>query len=171
MNLYFLRHGKAEEHSNAKADRSRHLIERGFADARLIAGFLKNSEITFDAIYTSPYPRASETARVVAQALEAESVFFERPELEAGSFEIDGLQTLTCKHKTNAHLLFVGHEPDLSEVIQLLCGAECDMKTAGLAYISLDRVEPSRGVLHWLLSPKLIQMEIKQENPSAESNE
>lgn len=171
MHLYFLRHGKAEEHTTAKADSSRHLIERGLTDAGLMAGLLKRATIAFDAIYTSPYPRASETARVVAHSLEAEGIYSERMELEAGRFGIDSLQTLTRKHKANAHLLFVGHEPDLSQTIQLLCGAECEMKTAGLAYISLDRVEPQRGILHWLLTPRLIQQEIMQENHSAESKE
>ena len=171
MHLYFLRHGKAEEHTTGKADSSRHLIERGFADAGLVASLLKSAAIAFDAIYSSPYPRASETALVVAQRLQAEGVYSERMELEAGRFGIGSLQMLTRNHKANAHLLFVGHEPDISQTIQLLCGAECEMKTAGLAYISLDRVEPQRGILHWLLTPKLLQQEITQENHSPASNE
>ena len=156
MNLYFLRHGKAEEHSAAKADSERHLVAQGLADAGFVASLLKRLALPLDAIYTSPYPRASETAQVVASFLEASAVLSERLELEAGRFGMGSLQKLTRAHRANAHLLLVGHEPDLSETIRLLCGAECEMKTAGIAFISADRVEPGQGVLHWLLTPKLL---------------
>ena len=157
MQLYFLRHGKAEEHTSEKADRGRHLVTRGADDAERIAGLLKSQAVSFDHIFTSPYPRAHETARIVAETLAVPHLLMERTEMEAGRFGMGSLQKLTTGQKADASLLFVGHEPDLSETIAMLCGAACEMKTASLARISAARVEPHGGVLHWLITPKLLQ--------------
>ncbi len=157
MHLYFLRHGKAEEHAADRPDHDRHLVERGVADAKIIADLLKMIAVVPDAVYTSPYPRAQETARIVAETLNVPRALSERAELEAGRFNMGGLQKLVSTHKKDAVLLFTGHEPDLSEIIHLLCGAQCEMKTASLACIGADRAEPGHGVLHWLLAPKLLR--------------
>ena len=156
MHLYFLRHGKAEEYSTSKSDRERHLIQRGRDDAALLADRLKILRVSFTAIFTSPYPRAAETAVIVAEALHLSSRLIESEELASGRFGMGSLQALTSKHGANASLLFVGHEPDLSEAIERLTGGVCEMKTACLAYVEADRAEPGRGVLQWLLPPKLL---------------
>ena len=156
MHLYFLRHGKAEEHAPDLPDRDRHLIARGATDARRVAELLQALGVVPEAVYTSPYPRALETARIVAETLNVSRALTERTELEAGRFNMGGLQKLVSAHKTGAILLFVGHEPDLSQIVGLLCGARCELKTAGLAHIVADRAEPGHGELHWLLTPKLL---------------
>jgi phosphohistidine phosphatase len=158
MQLYFLRHGKAEEHMSGTPDRERHLVVRGADDAECIAGLLRSLAVPFDHIFTSPYPRAQETARIVAETLAVPHLLVERMEMESGRFGMGSLQKLTTGQKANASLLFVGHEPDLSQTIEMLCGAACEMKTASLAHLSADRVEPGGGILHWLVTPKLLQM-------------
>ncbi len=157
MRLYFLRHGKAEEYTGSKPDRERKLVQRGIADASALAARLKSLETRFDAIYASPYPRAFETAEIIAKGLDLSSCLKEAPELASAKFGMGDLQTLCAAHHANAALLFVGHEPDLSEIIERLTGGVCEMKTACLAYVEADRVEPNRGVLQWLLPPKLLQ--------------
>jgi len=157
MDLYFLRHGKAEEPAADRADHERRLVGRGVADATLLAELLVTAGITFDAVYTSPYPRAAETARIVATSLALTDKLFERPELASGRFGMGGLQTLVSAHRSNSSLLFVGHEPDLSYTIEQLCGAVCEMKTASLACVTTARPEPNQGVLRWLLPPKILR--------------
>ena len=56
--------------------------------------------------------------------------------------------------------MLVGHEPELVEVIRLLCGADVQLPTAALALIELEApwpLQPSgRGVLRLLVTPKLL---------------
>ncbi len=156
MHLYFLRHGKAEEYTVSKSDRERRLTQRGVEDAAALAAKLQALNVSFTAIYTSPYPRAAETAAIVAEGLGLSARLKATEELASGHFGMGDLQTLTAGHGANASLLFVGHEPDLSEVVERLTGGVCEMKTACLAYVEADRAEPGRGVLQWLLPPKLL---------------
>lgn len=156
MDLYFLRHGKAEERAYGKEDFERRLVERGVADVTLVAQRLKSAAISFDAVYTSPYPRAHETAKIVATTLNLTSHLTVRTEIRSGWFRIGELQALTSAHSSRESILFVGHEPDLSTIIEQLCGARCDMKTSSLACISVARPEPGYGVLQWLLSPRIL---------------
>ena len=156
MHFYFLRHGKAEEHTTDKPDRERHLVERGASDAEAVARLLKTLGVQPTAIYTSPYPRAAETARIVAETLGCPQLLIQRTELEAGHLSMGSLQKLASGQPSTAVLMIVGHEPDLSDLIQALCGAACEMKTAATAHVTADRVEPKHGVLHWLLPPKLL---------------
>jgi phosphohistidine phosphatase len=122
------------------------------AEARALAALNPR----FDLIYTSPYPRALETAVIVAEAVGLPSdQFHSVPEMASGHFRMGVLQTLTRKLSPNARVLCVGHEPDLSSVAgQLVGGAQIDLKKGGLIYIETVRLQPGDGVLRWLLSPR-----------------
>jgi phosphohistidine phosphatase len=41
-------------------------------------------------------------------------------------------------HGQSAHMLVVGHEPDLSGVVRELTGVRVDLKKAGLAMVRID---------------------------------
>ena len=156
MHLYLLRHGKAEERSPDHTDPSRRLTLRGEDDIANLARLLAALEVRPDAIFTSPYVRTLQTAQIMADGLQLTDALSVEPTLASGHFDIDGLQELAEANGGKAHLMFVGHEPDLSELVGQLCGAVCEMKPGGLAYITADRIEPGYGVLRWLLPPKLL---------------
>jgi phosphohistidine phosphatase SixA len=73
--------------------------------------------------------------------------------LISGSFRLGELQRLVDGAGREAHLLFVGHEPDMSALTYSLCGAQIAMKKGGLAHIETLRAEPEEGFLRWLLAP------------------
>jgi phosphohistidine phosphatase len=156
LHLFFLRHGKAEDVYAGITDADRRLTDEGIAEMRAEAQALAALNPRFDLIYTSPYPRALETARIVAEAVALPSDQFHIvPEMAAGGFRIGLLQTLTRKLSPNARVLCVGHEPDLSSVAgQLVGGTQIDLKKGGLIYIETVRPQPGDGVLRWLLSPR-----------------
>jgi phosphohistidine phosphatase len=156
VHLFFLRHGKAEDLYAGISDADRRLTPEGIAEMRQEAIAFAALNPRIDLIYTSPYPRALETARIVAEALLLPPEQFHIvPEMSAGGFRMGVLQTLTKRLSVNARVLCVGHEPDLSTVAgQLVGGAQIDLKKGGLIYIETIRPQPHDGVLRWLLSPR-----------------
>lgn len=155
MKLYFLRHGKAEDRQPGRSDADRKLTSDGIQEMEQEARGLAALEMRWDAVYSSPYPRALETAQIAA-----EGVGFPRqdimvdPRLAAGSFGLGNLQALLFDQPASASILLVGHEPDFSEVVCHLCGGIIELKKGGLAYVETGRLEPGYGVLRWLLTPK-----------------
>ena len=156
MHLFFLRHGKAEDWHPGITDADRCLTPEGIAEMRREATALAALNLRLDLIYTSPYPRALETARIVAEAISlSPDQFHIVPEMQAGGFRMGLLQRLTAKLPASARVLFVGHEPDLSTTAgQLIGGAQIELKKGGLIYIELIRPQPGDGILRWLLSPR-----------------
>jgi phosphohistidine phosphatase len=156
LHLFFLRHGKAEDWYPGITDADRQLTPEGIAEMRQEALAFADLNPRIERIYTSPYPRALETARLVAEALALPSEQFHIvPEMAAGGFRMGVLQTLTANLPPSARVLFVGHEPDLSSVAgQLVGGTQIELKKGGLIYIESIRPQPGDGVLRWLLSPR-----------------
>src|SRR5690606_41503195 len=63
--LYFLRHATAEVIRPNQLDIDRCLIEKGRLQARRVAAFMQRYAITPEAVFSSPYPRAVQTAAIV----------------------------------------------------------------------------------------------------------
>ncbi len=156
MHLYFLRHGDAEERRAGQRDADRHLTTEGCDEMRAAAAGLRALEMQFDAIFSSPLPRALETAEIVAEALDFSTAkIVVDPRLEAGAFRMGSLQSLLATQPRSARILLVGHEPDFSMVVgQMIGGAAIDLKKGGLARVEATRLEPGEGVLRWLLTPQ-----------------
>ena len=162
MKLYFLRHGKAEEQSNSGMDSDRRLTEEGISEVKAEGEGLAALKLQFDLVLSSPYPRASETAAIVVKELgmPPDAVTLAH-ELSAGSFGIGELQALLEKHGSDHHVervLFVGHEPDFSVVVQRLTGANIELKKGGLAFVEAYEAAPNGGILRWLLTPRHLML-------------
>src|SRR5882762_5883878 len=71
MKLYILRHGEAGEPDDPKYknDAERPLTLKGIQRTKLLAHALRQMEITFDVILSSPLVRARETAEIVERGL------------------------------------------------------------------------------------------------------
>ena len=142
--LWLLRHGEAEPHGSASDD-DRRLTERGEEQSRAAGRALATLEVTFQAVYTSPKVRARETARLACEALGIEPM--EHEPLRMGFSADDALELLHADER----ILVVGHEPDFSQVVHDLTGAQIDLKKGGVAGL---RVEGGRGELIVLLRPR-----------------
>ena len=65
MELYILRHGKAQEHTQSiVSDVKRQLTETGKKELECIAKAMKNLEIKVDEVISSPLIRAKQTAEI-----------------------------------------------------------------------------------------------------------
>jgi len=142
--LWLLRHGEAESHGSA-GDDERRLTERGEGQSRSAGRALAALEITFQAVYTSPKVRARDTARLACEALGCEPL--EHQPLRMGFSADDALELVHADER----ILVVGHEPDFSQVVHDLTGAQIDMKKGGVAGIRFDG---GRGELIVLLRPR-----------------
>ena len=151
MRLYFLRHAEAEQ--LAASDFERKLTTRGVKRTKTAAQVLLKLGIEPEHIYSSPRVRALQTAEIVAAALNLPV------EVDDGldfRFDLEVVEDLIDDLPLDAEVMFVGHEPGMSEVVEELTGAFVAMKKGGMARVDVDYVtEPLRGQLIWLIAPKV----------------
>ena len=155
MQVYFLRHGLADwpDWDEARDD-ERPLTDEGVARMQAAAKTLKRFELGLDAILSSPYLRARQTAQTVAGRLGLAVI--EEPALAPG-FDVTRLREVLRRHAQAQALMLVGHEPDFSRTIaQLIGGGRVAMKKGGLARVDLAAIDPPGGELVWLLAPKVL---------------
>ena len=148
MKLYLLRHGKADWPNWNKPDDERPLTEEGKVQVAAVARRLARLEIE-PAIFTSPLPRASQTADIAGKHLK-QKVRVD-PLLRPG-FDAGKLKKL-LKDFSGDSLMIVGHEPDFTRTIFQLTGGQTKLSKAGVALVQL---EPGsmKGELRWLVPPK-----------------
>ncbi len=155
MNVGFFRHGPAVARgTEGVAEGDRPLTPEGRKKTVQAAKGLRVLDLGIDAIFTSPLPRARQTAEIVAGVLQ----------LPAPTV-LDGLSPGSSPRRLLAGLkdleaetpLLVGHEPLLSSAVMLaICGAPAgslELKKAGLAVVELETSSArARGMLKLLLS-------------------
>lgn len=151
MRLYFLRHAEAVD--IAPDDHNRQLTERGRERTRTAAKVMRLLDIGPEVIFSSPRLRALQTAEIVGEALGIEITVHET--LNFG-FNADDLAGLIDRYDEDAEILFVGHEPDFSDILTDLTGADLIMKKGGLARVDLShKARPLTGELIWLIAPRV----------------
>jgi phosphohistidine phosphatase len=148
MKLYLLRHGKADWPNWNKPDDERPLTEDGKVQVAAVARRLAQLEIE-PAIFTSPLPRASQTADIAGKHLK-QKVRVD-PLLRPG-FDAGKLKKL-LKDFSGDSVMIVGHEPDFTRTIFQMTGGQAKLPKAGVALVQF---EPGsmKGELRWLVPPK-----------------
>lgn len=153
MRLYFLRHGEAEDMSSGVSDHERQLTAKGVERIQTAAQVMSSLHIKPTRIYASPRVRALQTAEIVAKALDRK---VEVTEAVNYSFNVTAVESLIAGQTENDEVMFVGHEPSLSKVIDQLTGGNIAMKRGGLARVdAVFPTSPLRGQLIWLIAPKI----------------
>jgi phosphohistidine phosphatase len=151
MKLYFIRHGKASY--DAPTDELRPLLPEGIQQAQDLGAILKNMGVRPAKIYTSPRLRAKETAAQIGLVLNIQPEINEACNFD---FSLQKALKLTEGHSDNAEILFVGHNPSMSEVVTEATGAIVDLSTGGAACVSrMNQNMPNTAILKWLLTPKV----------------
>ncbi len=71
MQIYLTRHGQDEDNAEGilNGHRDRPLTPKGVDQAQALAEGIKNSKLTFGAVYTSPLCRARKTAEIICNVL------------------------------------------------------------------------------------------------------
>ena len=136
--IYLLRHGDAED-GEGKADADRELTEKGRRQAEAAGAALAALGEKIDACLSSPKVRAAETARIACRHLGIEVEMTE--DLRGGPFESAELTA------GRGNVLLVGHEPDFSEEVARLTGANVKLRKGGIAAVE-------GPLLHLLTRPK-----------------
>jgi len=119
MDVTVVRHGTAED--RAPTDAARALTPVGRAEAARAAERLAALEPRADAIVSSPYLRALQTAEALAGPLGlAGTVVVEEALIPDASPA--GVRDLLVRYAGHRHLVLVAHEPILSAACALLTG-------------------------------------------------
>ena len=150
MRFYFVRHGIAED--LAISDFDRELTSRGRRRVVKSADVMKRLNLEPARIYSSPRVRAHQTAEILAEALDRPVT--EAEELDFG-FDLAGIYRLTEDMNVDDEVMFVGHNPDMSQVVHKLTGTDISMKKGGLARVDVIGTRARQGELVWLIAPKI----------------
>jgi phosphohistidine phosphatase len=146
--LWLLRHGEAEPH-DARPDVDRRLTERGEAQSRAAGRALAALEIAFQLVLTSPRIRALDTARLACLELGSDFVI---DDALSSEFSVADALALAAAAGDDKRVLFVGHDPDFTQVTYDLTGARVDFKKGGVAGVRMRGSQ--RGELIALLRPR-----------------
>ena len=157
MHIYLLRHGIAEPGSPSHHDSERDLTADGRHGVKAVAKLAARAGVKPDLIISSPYQRALATARIAAE------VFGYRD-------DVDQSRTLTPEnspeavweevrvHRDRGSVMLVGHEPLFSTLGSYLLGGNVliEFKKAAILCIEMERLGTHpRGILNWMITPKL----------------
>lgn len=158
MDLYLLRHGKAEDAGQGITDAERKLTKKGRDELTGVVEWMVTQDLIFDIIATSPLVRASETAEIVAEGLGMPKKPKVWKVLVPGGDPDDVCREIDGQAGAEA-LLLVGHEPLLSSLIsRIIAGNEkagIVMTKGALAKIrNYSFSERPSGELHWLITAK-----------------
>lgn len=129
-------------------DADRRLTPEGEGQSRSAGAALARLNLELAACFTSPRVRAVRTARLACASLGVDPVVHEP--LSSG-FDAREARELVLGQGDDAKVLIVGHEPDLSGIVEELTGARFSMKKGGVVAVRLDG---SRAELLALLRPR-----------------
>ena len=165
MNLYFLRHGLAEERGefDYAHDAARQLTPKGRKQLRTVATALRAMELRFDAILSSPLVRARQTTEIIAAELKLKKRLALADELKPGGSAKKLVQRISGLKPRVENVLLVGHEPDFSELISLFvtghAGGGFALKKGGLAKLEIEKLRAGKcALLAWLLTPAQMKL-------------
>lgn len=159
MQLLIIRHAIAVPRGTpGLPDEERPLTPEGEAKFREAAKGLARLVDRPDAILTSPWRRAKQTAAIAAAAWgRLEPV--ETAALAGGSFEEQAAVLDT--YPGDATVAIVGHEPWLSELLSRLLGTHhedrLEFKKGGAALVEIPGRVAEGGQLVWFLPPKVLR--------------
>jgi phosphohistidine phosphatase len=150
--LILLRHAHAENAAPGQTDRDRPLSDRGVAEAKAAAAWLKTKNVRPARILCSPSVRTEQTLQIALGDVDAKS----EPRIyEATAGELDAI---IDENSDAQRLLLVGHNPGFETLVALLAtGQSGDFRgipPAGIAWFELDGpAEPASGRLTAFWSP------------------
>lgn len=158
--LYFVRHGLAEERGDAwPDDTKRPLTEEGMARLRKAVRGLSRIGVAIDVVLTSPLVRARQTAEIVAGGLDPRPSIVNVDSLAPAGSYAAVLADLE-KHSRKSRLALVGHEPMMGELAARLVGSRhpIEFKKGGVCRIDVENLPPAGPAdLRWMLTPKILR--------------
>jgi phosphohistidine phosphatase len=160
MQLLVIRHAIAEEREafgvSGQPDAERPLTAYGRRRMKRNAKGLLRVVKSPDAIATSPYARAAETAHIVADAFRVSRI--EVLDALTPDYSPRDLIPWLSTHAGDDVVAVVGHEPHLGILVTWFLGgreeSHVELKKGGACLLELDGgPEPGKALLLWLLTP------------------
>jgi len=168
MNLFFLRHGKAQPRSPKwRPDSKRPLTREGENGMFDVARGIRALDVSFDVILTSPYARALRTAEILAEAYDSQKLF-ETARLASDADATEIINEINENFSAAGKIVLVGHEPFMSRLISTLLtgdgGMALELKKAGFCKLAIEKLVFGKcACLNWLLTPKqLVSLGMRQ---------
>lgn len=161
MNIFILRHGIAVDRGTPgfDSDSERPLTPKGERKLLQVADAMEAMNLNFDIILTSPFIRARDTARIIADSLGAKKRLQETDDLTPGGSPKNLIEHIQAIKPAPENILLVGHEPYLSQLVSFLIAGDIHalvlLKKGGLCKLNTDGLRYARcAMLEWLLTPK-----------------
>jgi len=135
MQLYVIRHGIAEDKAPDSDDKSRALTDDGRKRVKRVIKGLRELEVKFERILSSPWVRAVETAALLEPLCEREPAYTDLLCQSPRS------QLLAMIAEQGADTAIIGHEPWLGELIAWLAFGDTrhseaiSLKKGGFAWL------------------------------------
>ena len=162
MNLYIVRHAIAVQRGTPgyDDDSQRPLTDKGRKKMKKISKGLRQFGIEFDVLLTSPYVRARDTAKILANEYGMQDkIVFTDNLIPPGDFD-QLINEINEKYNVN-NLALVGHEPMLSQLMSFLMTGNTEtaitLKKGGVSLLTADNLgQEHRANLQWLLTPAIM---------------
>lgn len=160
MKLLFVRHGKAEDHSPTRwpDDSERPLTAAGSDRFRRSVKRVVRLAGGCDAVFTSPYARASATAEILSEV-----AGWPVPVVDdrlSGSADVDDMLEIASEQNSSGCYALVGHDPTISLCVSSVIGASpgsVGLKPGGVALVETNgNPTMRRANLIGLLQPKML---------------
>src|SRR5512138_2137444 len=162
MNLYIVRHAIAVQRGTPgyDDDSQRPLTEKGRKKMEKIVKGLRQLGAELDVILSSPYVRARDTAKIVAEEFGLEEKLAFTDNLTPSN-NFDRLINEINEKYNVGNLALVGHEPMLSSFISFLTtgntNADITLKKGGVCcLLAEDLGARPHASLVWLLTPAIV---------------
>jgi len=156
MQIWLLRHARAQASANSGRDEDRRLTPDGRATCHALQTWFRNHQATLPGtILVSPARRTVETARTAFDRLDLPAFQHEPTLWNAG---VGDLLDLVQRYERSVQaLLLVGHNPGLEDLVIWLCGSipVPGMKPGTLAIVEFDPpLRPGSGRLEHFVQPR-----------------
>jgi phosphohistidine phosphatase len=163
MRLYILRHGIAVSHGTSGiAEDDRPLTPEGIDKMKKAAEGLNILGVTPGIVFTSPLPRALQTAEIFLAACEKKVPLKLLPALAPTGNRVEIYNELGAHAKLDS-IMLVGHQPSLGEIAGEIAWGSPDhyvqLKKGGVCALDLECLRPvPRGNLLWLVTPAILRL-------------
>lgn len=135
LQLFLQRHGKATQYINFNQDFYRNLDETGINQVINMRNIFIQEQIKIEEILSSSANRAKETAEIMNQFTEVETIKLEKDLFLASSeFILDYIK----KEASKENILYVGHNFGISDIVGFLTGDHINLSTSMVVQISFD---------------------------------
>jgi len=154
MRIHLVRHSEAVDRVPPMPDAARYLSARGRVSFREMARRFRDAGGMPTRIFTSPLVRAVQTSEILPETLRYEGEIILDPRLSPG-FDVEKLGSVLNDCPSEREIVFVGHEPDLGDILTRLLSLPQGyaMRKGDIAALDLAiQGDPLRVEFAWLLT-------------------